>query len=39
MDGDCMYKYNPTYGYDKNTVVKTQNKNYSHKPIIQLNHI
>ena len=39
MDGDCMYKYNPTYGYDKYGHVKTQNKNYSHKPIIQLNHI
>ena len=39
MNGDCMYKYNPTYGYDKYGHVKTQNKNYSHKPIIQLNHI
>ncbi|WP_369524149.1 TonB-dependent receptor domain-containing protein, partial [Muribaculum intestinale] len=38
-DGECMYKYNPTYGYDKYGHVKTQNKNYSHKPIIQLNHI
>ena len=39
MDGECIYKYKPTYWYDKYGHVKTQNKNYSHKPIIQLNHI
>lgn len=39
MNGESMYKYNPAYGYDKYGHVRTQSKNFSHKPILQLNHI
>ncbi len=39
MDGECMYRYNPTYGFDNNGQLRTQNLNLSNKPQIQLNHI
>ena len=39
MDGESMYKYNPTFGYDLNGQVRSSNKNVYHKPQISLNHI
>lgn len=39
MDGESMYKYNPTFGYDKDGQVRSSNKNVYHKPQISLNHI
>ena len=39
MNGESMYKYNPTFGYDLNGEVKSSNKNVYHKPQISLNHI
>lgn len=34
-----QYRYNPTYGFDKNGVQKAANKNRYHKPQISLNHM
>lgn len=39
MDGESMYKYNPTFGYDRDGQVRSSNKNVYHKPQISLNHI
>lgn len=39
MDGDSPYKYNPTFGYDKNGQVRSSNLNTYHKPQISLGHI
>ena len=39
MAGDIRYKYNPTFGYDKNGKVRSSNRNQYHKPQISLNHI
>lgn len=39
MNGDSPYKYNPTFGYDKDGQVRTTNQNTYHKPQITLNHI
>lgn len=39
MDGESMYRYNPTYGYDNEGHVKSSTKNVYHKPQISLNHI
>lgn len=39
MDGESMYKYNPTFGYDLDGQVRSSNKNVYHKPQISLNHI
>ncbi|MBQ7041572.1 MAG: TonB-dependent receptor [Muribaculaceae bacterium] len=39
MDGDSPYKYNPTFGYDKNGNVRSSNLNTYHKPQISLAHI
>ncbi len=39
MDGESMYKYNPTFGYDMDGQVRSSNKNVYHKPQISLNHI
>ncbi len=39
MGEDVRYKYNPTFGYDKNGVVRSSNRNTYHKPQISLNHI
>ena len=39
MDGDSPYKYNPTFGYDKNGQVRSSNLNTYHKPQISLAHI
>lgn len=39
MGSDSRYKYNPTFGYDKDGQVRTSNHNKYHKPQISLNHI
>lgn len=39
MNGESMYRYNPTFGYDKNGQVRNSSYNVYHKPIISLNHI
>lgn len=39
MDGESMYRYNPTFGYDNDGKVRSSNRNYYHKPQISLNHI
>lgn len=39
MDGESMYKFNPTFGYDMDGQVRSSNKNVYHKPQISLNHI
>ena len=39
MDGECMYRYNPTYGFNNEGQQKTSNRNQYHKPVISLNHI
>lgn len=39
MDGESMYKYNPTFGYGLDGQVRSSNKNVYHKPQISLNHI
>ena len=39
MGEDSRYKYNPTFGYDKNGKVRSSQTNTYHKPQISLNHI
>lgn len=39
MEPDQEYRYNPTFGYDKNGVRKTSARNKYHKPQLSLNHI
>ncbi len=39
MDGESMYRYNPTFGYDLDGQVRSSTKNVYHKPQISLNHI
>lgn len=39
MGEESMYRYNPTYGFDNEGRMRTQNLNLSHKPQISLNHI
>lgn len=39
MKDDSPYKYNATFGYDKNGVRKTSAHNEYHKPQISLNHL
>ncbi len=39
MDGESMYKYNPTFGYDLDGQVRSSNKNVYHKPQLSINHI
>ncbi|MBQ0080077.1 MAG: carboxypeptidase-like regulatory domain-containing protein [Alistipes sp.] len=38
MGSDSKYKYNPTFGYDKNGQRRTSAYNKYHKPILMLNH-
>lgn len=38
MSGESMYRYNPTFGYDKNGQWRNSNYNYYHKPQISLGH-
>ena len=38
MNGDDKYKYNSSFGYDKNGKAMTANTNTYHKPQISLNH-
>lgn len=39
MNGESMYRYNPTFGYDRDGQVRTSSKNVYHKPQISLSHI
>ncbi|MDE6490759.1 MAG: carboxypeptidase-like regulatory domain-containing protein, partial [Muribaculaceae bacterium] len=39
MGEESMYRYNPTFGYDRTGQVRSQTRNNSHKPQISLNHI
>lgn len=39
MNGESMYRYNPTYGFDNEGRQRTAYRNQYHKPIISLNHI
>ncbi len=39
MDGESPYRYNPTYGFDRNGQQRTSNHNHYHKPQISLSHI
>lgn len=39
MNGESMYKYNPTFGYDRHGKVRNSSYNYYHKPQISLAHI
>lgn len=39
MGDDSPYKYNPTFGYDKNGNVRSSNLNTYHKPQLSLGHI
>ncbi len=38
MNGESMYRYNPTFGYDKNGQWRNSNRNFYHKPQISLAH-
>lgn len=37
--GNSIYRYNPTFGYDRYGQVRNSNYNVFHKPQISLNHI
>lgn len=39
MNGESMYKFNPTFGYDNEGQVRSSSLNVYHKPQISLNHI
>ena len=39
MNGESMYRYNPTFGYDKYGQVRNSQVNTFHKPQISLYHI
>lgn len=39
MDGESMYRYNPTFGYRLDGQQYVSNQNHFHKPQISLNHI
>ena len=39
MNGESMYRYNPTFGYDNEGNVRTSQRNFYHKPQISLNWI
>ncbi len=39
MNGESMYRYNPTFGYRLNGQQYVSNINHFHKPQISLNHI
>nr|MDE6049562.1 TonB-dependent receptor [Paramuribaculum sp.] len=38
MNGESMYRYNPTYGFDKNGKMRNSNYNVYHKPQLALAH-
>lgn len=38
MDGESMYRFNPTFGYDKYGQWRNSSKNFYHKPQISLAH-
>ena len=39
MNGESMYKFNPTFGYDKDGKWRNSNYNHYHKPQIMLKHL
>lgn len=39
MRGESQYRYNPTFGYDKDGQWRNSNKNFYHKPQIMLKHV
>lgn len=39
MESGRQYRYNPTYGFDKNGQRRAANKNKYHKPQVSLNHM
>ena len=39
MGDDSPYKYNPTFGYDKNGQARNSSRNEYHKPQISLTHL
>lgn len=39
MNGKSQYRYNPTYGFDKNGQRRSSAYNFYHKPQFSLNHI
>lgn len=39
MDGESMYRYNPTFGYDLQGQRRSSNRNTYHKPQISLAHV
>ena len=39
MNGESMYRYNPTFGYDNQGRMRNSSRNFYHKPHISLNHI
>lgn len=39
MQGESMYRYNPTFGYRSNGQEYNSKRNIYHKPIMALNHI
>lgn len=39
MNGESMYRYNSTFGYDRHGQMRNSSYNYYHKPQISLNHI
>ncbi|MBD5346151.1 MAG: TonB-dependent receptor plug domain-containing protein [Bacteroides sp.] len=39
MDGESMYRYNPSYGFDRHGKQMSSYYNVYHKPQISLNHI
>ena len=39
MNGESMYRYNPTFGYNNEGQVCSSSRNVYHKPQISLNHI
>ncbi|MCI9607970.1 MAG: TonB-dependent receptor plug domain-containing protein [Muribaculaceae bacterium] len=38
MNGESMYRYNPTYGFDKEGKMRSSNYNVYHKPQLALAH-
>lgn len=39
MNGESMYRYNPTFGYNNEGQVCSSSRNVYHKPQLSLNHI
>lgn len=39
MSGESMYRYNPTFGYDKDGKMRSSSYNVYHKPQLSIGHI